>query len=139
MPHFVQSLFDVHVPLVFHRLGKAFCVRWVTNALEKLNAFLTLKFLELPVLFDELLLVGAELDAFQIQNGGLGFLHGGSANRLSKGLIWLQFIELDACLLPGLKQCLRLLLIFFQDRLQVDSSGGLSQACDRRCIAHNSD
>ena len=126
MPHFVQALVDAHVPLVFHRLDKPFCVRWVTNALKKLNAFLTLKLLELPVLFNELLLVAAEFDAFQIQNGGLGFLHGSSANRLSKGLIWLQLFELDACLLPGLKQCLRLLLIFFQDRLQVDSICGLS-------------
>ena len=126
MPHFVQALVDVHVPLVLNRLDKAFRVRRVADTLEELNAFLALKLLELPVLFNELLLVAAEFDAFQIQNGGLGFLHGSSANRLSKGLIWLQFFELDACLLPGLKQCLRLLLIFFQDRLQVDSICGLS-------------
>lgn len=80
MPHLVQSLVDVHLPLVFNRLDKAFRVRRVTDALEELYAFLALKLLELPVLFEELLLIGAKLDAFQIQNGGLGLLHNGGTN-----------------------------------------------------------
>jgi hypothetical protein len=49
-----------------------------------------------------LLLVSAKLDAFQIQNGGLGLLHSGGTNGFAEGLVRLQFIELDACLLPGL-------------------------------------
>jgi len=59
IPHLVQAPVDVHLPLVFNRLDKAFSVRRVADTLEELNAFLALKLLELPVLFYELLLVGA--------------------------------------------------------------------------------
>ena len=57
LPHFLRSLLDVFLPLVFHFIHEALTVRRVANALKEFDPFFSLDVLQLAILLDERLLV----------------------------------------------------------------------------------
>jgi len=65
LTHLIFSGLNQIISLIINSIYKALFMRRITNALEKLNTLLSLKFLELTILFDKILFIYGEFDTFQ--------------------------------------------------------------------------
>ena len=65
--HFLSQWIKQILPSVFNWINKLLVMRWISDALEELNPFFSLKVFESPVLLNELLFVCWEFYIFQIQ------------------------------------------------------------------------
>ena len=94
LTHIVHLVLNQLVTLVVDTFDEHVCVRWITNTLEELDAFLALKLFKLAVLLDEVLLINRELHALQVvQDGCLHFFVGFHRHNASKPVFALNRLE----------------------------------------------
>lgn len=136
LSHFIETLIDIHLSLLFNTINKHVSMWRITYTLEEFNPFLSLKLFKFSVLLEKILFIRRHFYVFQIQKW-LSNIFAANYCAFSKCIItdlFRQFFKLYPCLhFSGLKQCLGLWFLIFVVNWVVESLISVTIQIDFGC------